>query len=58
MPTSGVGSRAAANPNVQGGAHCIFSCNSIVKDLCGLAVGGSRNARKVACVAVEDIAYY
>ena len=39
--------QAAANPNVQGGAHCIFSCNSIVKDLCGLAVGSSRNTRKV-----------
>ena len=57
MPTSGVGPWQLQTPNVLGGAHCIFSCNSIVKDPGGLAVGGSRNARKVAWVAVEDLAY-
>ena len=51
MGISGVGLRAAAKPNVFGDGHSIFSCNSIVKDPRGLAVGGSRNARKVACGA-------
>ena len=45
MGISGVGPRAAAEPNVLGNVHCIVSCNSIVKDLCGLSVGGSRNVR-------------
>ena len=57
MSTSRVGSRQLQTPNVLGDIHCTVSCNSIVKDLCGLAVGGSRNTRKVACVAIEDLAY-
>ena len=44
MGISGVGLRAAAKPNVFGDGHSIVSCNSIVKDPRGLAVGGSRSA--------------
>ena len=44
MGISGVGLRAAAKPNVFGDGHSVFSCNSIVKDPCGLSVGGSRSA--------------
>ena len=44
MGISGVGPQAAAKPNVLGNVHCIVSCNSIVKDPCGLSVGGSRSA--------------
>ena len=51
MWISGVGPRAAAKPNVFGDIHCIVSCNSFVKDPCGLTVGGSRDPREVACVA-------
>ena len=45
MWISGVGPWAAAKPNVLGDVHSIFSCNSFVKDPCGLTVGGSRKAR-------------
>ena len=45
MGIFGVGPQAAAKPNVFGDIHCIVSCNSFVKDPCGLTVGGSRKAR-------------
>ena len=51
-----VGFRQLQTPTCRGSTHCTSVATASPRTVC-LAVGSSRNVRKVACVAVEDLAY-